>query len=401
MRRAIVVVVVLGCAYVIVQLVRPDPPVSAMTNTISKTIPGTPVPPPWPSEGEAAIGVEGSGLLSVHGRQMPTPLASITKLMTAYVVLHDHPLAGRTSGPVITINERDVATYEKDRATGDSVVAVSQGERLNELQALEALLIPSGDNIANLLARWDAGSERAFVARMNATAKLLGLVDTRYTDASGVTTGSVSTASAQARLAMADMAIPVFRSVIDMPQVTLPVAGVQYNVNAELGTDGIVGIKTGWTPSAGGCFVFAAQATIDGRTRTIVGAVLHQLATLAQPSPLMAAFNASTALLAGIKKTLEQDTVVHRGETLGHLDVPWGRPVGLKAAHAAIVIGMPGEHVRGAVELRRPMTSSLRADRPVGSLVIRLGEERVIVPVDAARALPSPPIPWRLTNTNL
>ena len=172
--------------------------------------------------------------------------------MTAYLVLVAHPLRRGAGGPQIVVKPADVAVYQADVAAGDSVVAVRAGERLTERQALEALLLPSGNNIATLLARWDAGSERAFVARMNARAGALGLAHTHYTDASGVQPGTQSTAADQVRLAMLAIQVPVFRQIVAMGQVTLPVAGRQHNLDKLLGTDGIVGIKTGTTSQAGG-----------------------------------------------------------------------------------------------------------------------------------------------------
>jgi len=70
-------------------------------------------------------------------------------------------------------------------------------EQLTELQALQALLLPSANNIAAVLARWDGGSAGRFVARMNATARSLGMTHTRYTDPSGYDDATVSTAADQ------------------------------------------------------------------------------------------------------------------------------------------------------------------------------------------------------------
>ena len=80
---------------------------------------------------------------------------------------------------------------------------------------------------------------------MNARARSLGLRSTRYADASGADPATVSTAGDQFRLTLRALQVPAFRQIVAMPQVTLPVAGVAYNVNAGLGHDGIVGVKTG------------------------------------------------------------------------------------------------------------------------------------------------------------
>jgi serine-type D-Ala-D-Ala carboxypeptidase (penicillin-binding protein 5/6) len=395
---AVIVIVLAAVAYVVVQLVRPVPPVQASGVTLTPTMPGTPVSLGWPAQGQAAVGVEGTGLLAQDGPQTETPLASVTKLMTAYLVLRDHPLAKTASGPNVTVTPTDVTTYETDQAQGDSVVAVTPGEQLNELQLLEALLIPSGDNIATLLAVWDAGSEQAFVAKMNATARQLGLRDTHYADASGVTPSTESTAAAQVRLAMADMAMPAFRAVVAMPQATLPVAGVVYNVDAELGKDGIIGVKTGYTTQAGGCFVFAATTKVDGRTRTVVGAVLHQEATATQPSPLTAAFDASSALLTSTEHGLEQDTVVRSGEVLGHIRAPWGPSVALKATRSVTLIGLAGARVRTAVDVPATVTPPVADSQRLGSAVVQLGDQRVTVPLATSGTLPGASLSWRLTD---
>ncbi|MGH8980769.1 MAG: D-alanyl-D-alanine carboxypeptidase family protein [Acidimicrobiales bacterium] len=396
---AVVLLVVAAALFVVVQLVvRSTPPITATDVPITATISGAQTALVWPSQGEAAIGVEGAGPLDSSGPQTATPLASVTKLMTAYLVLHDHPLSGTSNGPDIPITTAAVSTYEQDVSYGDSVVPVVSGEQLTERQALEALLIPSGDNIATLLATWDAGSEAAFVAKMNSTATQLGLTDTHYADASGVAPGSQSNAESQVRLAIDDMENSVFKSIVDMAQVTLPIAGVQYNVDAELGKNGIVGIKTGYTTSAGGCFVFAANATVDGKQQTVVGAVLHQLGTSTQPSALTSAFDASTALLASATAAVHQATVVHAGQVVGRLSAPWTKTVSLETTRSVTMTGLAGQKVTSSVVLPSSIDAPLRAHEKVGKVVLRLGDQRVTVPLETSRALPPASLTWRLSD---
>src|SRR5439155_27299219 len=129
--------------------------------------------------------------------------------------------------------------------------------------------LPSANNIAVALARWDAGSEEGFVARMNAAARSLGMTHTRYTDPSGYDDATVSTAADQLRLVDRAMGLPVFASIVATPSATLPVAGTVRNTNRLLGYDGFVGIKTGSDDAAGGCFAFRAIRWIDGKRTTI------------------------------------------------------------------------------------------------------------------------------------
>lgn len=393
----VALIVLAAIVYVVVQLVRPVPVATDTASSATVTLPGTAPSFAWPAGGQAAIGVEGAGLLAVHGATAQTPLASVTKLMTAYLILHDHPLGATDQGPDIPVGTTAVAIYQRDLAAGESVVAVQAGEQLTELQALEALLIPSGDNIATLLATWDAGSATAFVAKMNAAATTLGLHDTHYVDTSGVQPGSASTAGTQVKLAMVDMRDATFANVVGMAQVTLPVAGLQYNVDSQLGKNGIVGVKTGWTPTAGGCFVFAAKTTISGKPATVVGAVLHQVATQTAPSALTNAFSAAQTLLASVRG-VERADVVHAGAVLGHLDAPWATPVPLEATRGVSVTGVAGEQVRVEVELPSKVKTPIAAHTRFGTAVVTAGPRRVRVPLETARALPGVSLTWRLTN---
>ncbi|MFL5964525.1 MAG: D-alanyl-D-alanine carboxypeptidase family protein [Gaiellaceae bacterium] len=229
----------------------------------------------WPAHAQAAVQI---GQSQVHDgpNQHAAAIASVAKVMTAYLVLRDHPLRPGQDGPTITLTDADVADTDRRRAQRESVVSIAAGEQLTERQALQALLLPSANNIAAVLARWDAGSAGRFVARMNATARSLGMTHTRYTDPSGYDDATVSTAADQVRLVDRAMRLPVFASIVATPSATLPVAGTVHNTNTLLGHDGFVGVKTGSTAAAGGCFVFRAIRWIDGKRTAITGVVLGQ-----------------------------------------------------------------------------------------------------------------------------
>jgi D-alanyl-D-alanine carboxypeptidase (penicillin-binding protein 5/6) len=229
----------------------------------------------WPAHGQAAVQL-GESQVQAGPNQHAAAIASVAKVMTAYLVLRDHPLRLGQDGPTITLTDADVADTDRRRGQHESVVSIAAGEQLTELQALQALLLPSANNIAAALARWDAGSADRFVARMNATARSLGMTRTRYTDPSGYDDATVSTAADQMRLVDRAMRLPVFASIVATPSATLPVAGAVHNTNTLLGYDGFVGVKTGSTAAAGGCFAFRAIRWIDGKRTTITGVVLGQ-----------------------------------------------------------------------------------------------------------------------------
>jgi serine-type D-Ala-D-Ala carboxypeptidase (penicillin-binding protein 5/6) len=233
----------------------------------------------WPTDGVSAADISGIGVTDGPGATRPVPIASVAKLMTAYVILQDHPLPAGGSGPDITVEPSEAAAYPSQARDGDSLVAVAAGEEISERHALEALLLPSADNIAWILARWDAGSQAAFTAKMNATARRLGMTGTSYTDASGLDSSTTSTAADQVRLGMAAMQVPALAAITAMPMAVVPVAGAIRNTNTLLGQDGIVGLKTGSTQAAGGCILIAAWQQESGRKTLIVAAIFGQPGT--------------------------------------------------------------------------------------------------------------------------
>jgi serine-type D-Ala-D-Ala carboxypeptidase (penicillin-binding protein 5/6) len=273
----------------------------------------------WPAHGQAAFVQTGQSQVHAGPNQHAAPIASVAKVMTAYLVLRDHPLGPGQDGPTITLTDADVADTDRRRGQRESVVSIAVGERLTELQALQALLLPSANNIAAVLARWDAGSAGRFVARMNATARSLGMTQTRYTDPSGYDDATVSTAADQVRIVDQAMRLPVFASIVATPSATLPVAGTVHNTNTMLGHDGFVGVKTGSDDAAGGCFAFRAIRWIDGKRTTITGVVLGQPGH-DQIAAGLAAADAMVNRLAGhpVVPDLRQRTLPLRPAPRGH-----------------------------------------------------------------------------------
>ena len=248
-------------------------PAASSATAAADTAPASTV---WPVSGQAAFIREGQSQIQAGPNQHAAPIASVAKVMTAYLVLRDHPLRLGQDGPSIALTDADVADTDRRLAQGESVVPVASGEQLTERQALQALLLPSANNIAAVLARWDAGSVERFVARMNAAARSLGMSRTRYTDPSGYDDATVSTAADQVRVVDRAMGLPVLASIVATPSATLPVAGTVHNTNTLLGRNGFVGVKTGSTDAAGGCFAFRAIRWIGGKRTTITGVVLGQ-----------------------------------------------------------------------------------------------------------------------------
>jgi D-alanyl-D-alanine carboxypeptidase (penicillin-binding protein 5/6) len=230
-------------------------------------------PAGWPLRGQAAF-VLGNDRPAASPHQQPVAIASLAKVMTAYLTLKRYPLNGAQDGFTITVTDEEAQATADDAAEAQSVVAVRPGELLTERQLLEGLLIPSGNNIAQMLAALVAGSETSFVAEMNSEARALGMGHTLYTDPSGFDPSTVSSAADQLRVLQRAMSFPVFRQIVSMPSVTLPVAGTLRNFNPLI-PEGYAG-KTGSDSAAGGCLAFFTRVKVGGRRQTAVGVVLGQ-----------------------------------------------------------------------------------------------------------------------------
>jgi serine-type D-Ala-D-Ala carboxypeptidase (penicillin-binding protein 5/6) len=395
---ALCLAIVGAVAFVTVQLLQPAPALSFTANAPPlRALPGARPRPAWPARAEAVVGTPGTGILATHGGTRPRPIASLAKIMTAYVVLRDHPLRPGQAGPRLAVTSADVAAYRRDVRQGQSVVKVAAGERLTERDALAALLIPSGNNIAGLMATWDAGSQAAFVAKMNRQGRSLGLHGTHYADPSGVDPATVSTAADQFRLAVRALRLPVLRQIVALSQFQLPVAGLVYNVNSGLGHLGIDGIKTGSTSQAGGCLVFSARRTTAGRPTRVVGAVLGVPATAGQPSELAGVITVSERLLRSVGGDLKRVHIVRPGAVLGRVRTAWGAATAAVAATGVTATGWPGMPARVTVTAL-PLHSGIRPGQHVARATVTVGGSVSHIWLNARRSVPAPSLSWRLAQ---
>jgi serine-type D-Ala-D-Ala carboxypeptidase (penicillin-binding protein 5/6) len=262
-----------------------SPHASKASNDPPKSVPTTPIQ--WPGHGQAAVAISGGALIGSSGGRQPVPIASLAKMMTAYLVLRDHPRVD--DGFSLTITPAIVSDTAARRRRGESVVAVRAGEILTEQQALTAILLPSANNIAVALAARDAGSVTAFVDKMNRVARGLAMTQTQYTDPSGYDPATVSTALDQLRLTSVVMHLPAFARLVALRAADLPVVGRVRNTNTLVGRDGFIGTKTGSDTAAGGCLAFAVERRRGSATALVFGVVLGQRGGALIPAALAAA----------------------------------------------------------------------------------------------------------------
>jgi D-alanyl-D-alanine carboxypeptidase (penicillin-binding protein 5/6) len=178
-----------------------------------------------------------------------------------------------------------------------------------------------------------------------------------------------------------------------MPQVTLPVAGLIYNSNFNLGHDGIVGIKTGSDADAGGCVLFAAQKTVGGETLTLVGAVFGQAGT----SPITTALNDVENLVNAAYGTLRTFRALPVGHLVGQIVAPWGPSVPVTASTLHAINGWPGLTVPIKVHVGA-LPSALSSGARVGVLSFDLGSPSIDLILRTPHPLRRPSALWQATR---
>jgi serine-type D-Ala-D-Ala carboxypeptidase (penicillin-binding protein 5/6) len=242
----------------------------------------------WAELANAATGANLWSRSSVSQR----PMGSITKVMTAYVVIKAGGL-----NRVITVPKGIVAYDKKYDA---STAGLVPGEKLTALQLLYAMMLPSGCDAAYALAYAYGGGWAGFLARMNAAASQLGLSKTHFSDFSGLPNPGQYTTYSTARdligLGRAAMKLPLLAQIVATRSYSVAAgsghrAHTWKNLNLLLARyPGAMGIKTGFTAAAGQCLLFEARRG----SKTLIGVVLHSSSSV---TDLSAAVNDAIRLL--------------------------------------------------------------------------------------------------------
>ncbi|WP_324776939.1 D-alanyl-D-alanine carboxypeptidase [Streptomyces kunmingensis] len=387
-------VLLLIVVFAVVQVVRPLPdPTLELTAQESVSFEGGKPSVPWPGQGQAAMDVNGIGTFGTSGDQKPVPIASIAKVMTVYLVLRDHPMKTGEKGENIPVDAAAEKHYETGKAGNESVVRVSEGQKITEYEALQAVMLPSANNVAKLLARWDTGesSESAFVEKMNKTAKELGMKNTTYTDPSGLDKTTVSTAEDLVKLGRAAMENPVFKEISRQPSYVDLNGEKQTNFFGLVPTVAI-GIKTGTTTAAGGNILFAAEKQVGGKTQTIIGAALGQYGRNGTAN-IDEVTGVVRKLIESGQSALTAKTIVKKGDVVGRVDDGLGGTTPVVATKDVSAVGWSGLTVRLQLDGKKGETipHTAKAGTEVGVLSVGDGKnDAVEVPVALQKDLAEP-----------
>ncbi|WP_406241045.1 serine hydrolase [Streptomyces anulatus] len=375
-------VLLLLIVFAIVQVMRPLPePSLELTAKPTYTFEGGETKLSWPGQGQSAVMVDGVGSLGSEGAQKPAPIASVAKVMTAYVILQEHPLKGDEEGETITVDQK---AEDESKRPDESTAPLTKGQQLSQRQMLQLLMIPSGNNAARLLARWDAGSEDAFIDKMNDAAKKLGMTGSTYTDPSGLEKTTVSTATDQLKLAQAVMRNEVFRGIVDMPEIEIEgIDGKIYNNNNLLLQPGVSGIKTGSSTPAGGNLLWSANTKVDGKVLWIYGAVMGQQAGTGRVyDSLELSLQNSLKLIKDAQEAATSATVVKKGDVVGYVDNGFGGQTPVVATKNLKAVGWSGLEVELKVtDNGKGIDHAAKAGSEVGMVTVGTGTGKVTAPV--------------------
>ena len=378
--------------YLPLTLLAPLTPVDAVVQPYAA--PTQPVSiPTMPGFGASAIGAVGfPGLLANAGSTDPLPIASITKVVTALVVLDAKPLAAGEQGPEITMTSVDEGFYDTQLALNGSIKPVHSGQVITQFQLLEVMLIASANNYAQSLATWAFGSEGDFLIAARAWLDRNGLVHTTVTDPTGVQPSNTSSVADLVEIAKLAVAHPVVAAITATASAEIPEVGAVANTNHLLGIDGVDGIKTGTLDEAGACLLFSADYAVGTRMVTIVGVALG--------GPDHPTVDASVrSLLETALPGFHEVTLAADGEKFGSYETAWGDTADAVAASEQVAVMWSNSPVTALVHLDTVSTAEAGTD--VGDATFTVGDQSMTIDLVLDRTIDDPGPWWRLGNPAL
>lgn len=351
-----------------------------------------------PAGGSSAIALDGGSgtvtALGTSGSAESVPIASITKTVTALVVLDAMPIPEGGDGPGVTMTETDAQYLRDTIAVGGSWASVYPGQVLSERELIEIMMLESANNYSLTLTTWAFGSIAAYLDAAAAWLAENGLNATAVVDTSGLDPGSRSSTADLMRLASLALADPVLAPIVGTASVELPQLGAVDNTNDLLGTDGIDGVKTGTTDEAGFCLLFSADVVVGDRTVPLVGAVLGA----ASEDELHAAVLALLRSAVGGFQTVQLATA---GEVVGSYTTAWGSSADIVTTESLSTLVWSATTVDESSEASALESADAGAEVGTARYTVAgvaLDGTEFTVPLALGGDLAGPDAGWRLAN---
>lgn len=392
-KRTLLLFIVLSSLYVGWCLLRPMPEIKpeyvAQQNLRS---PATQFA--WPKKGQSSVGLLGSSQIENYGPQNKAPIASVAKVITALVVLDKKPLKLGEQGPVITLGPEDEARYKNYQANDGSVTPAAAGEKITEYQMLQAMMLPSANNMSDSLAIWAFGSIEDYTKAANQYLASHGLNDTIVSgDASGLNPATVSTSKDLVKLGNLAMKNPVLASIVGQQTATgIPLTSIVKNVNFLLGNSNIVGIKTGNSDQAGGVFLSASLINPNDKPVTIITSV-------EQSDNLYSALSTSLSLIKSVQSGFKTITIVNKHQVIARYKIPWGGEIKAITTNELKTKSL-AKYEPSYTNNVSSISAKNRAGDKVGSVVLNnsLINKTKIVDIILDSSPTKPSVKWKLTH---
>lgn len=347
----------------------------------------------FPGYGGSAIGAVGfDGVLAHAGSTAPLPMASITKLVTALVVLQVKPLAAGAEGPKITMTSADVALYHHYLSVDGQVVTVKSGDVFTEHELLQLALIHSANNYATSLALWAFGSMDAYLSAAKTWIAAHRLTSMTITDPTGLDITDVASTADLLQLGKLALADPVLAPIVGTPSITIHDVGTLANTNTLLGYDGIEGIKTGTLNDAGSNLLFAARHRVGSATVVIIGVVLGGSTHQAVDSDIR-------SLLTGVLGGFHQLDLAQKGDAFASYTTEWGQTISAVAEKSASLVTWGDAKVTASVTAS-PVATGAKG-QAVGTATFTSEGHAVSVPLVLSTTVDDPGPGWRLVHPGL
>lgn len=353
-----------------------------------------------PADGAAALAVAGAdeylgpeaaGVWLTTGDAGPRSIASVSKLITALVVLDAHPLSSATDpGPTITFDKADHDLYDKYYVMGATIAAMPTGTAMSLRDALATMLIPSASNYAEAVSTWAFGSQGAFVRAARDWLAAQGLSGTTIVEPTGISPRNTSTPGDLMAIARLAAANPAVAQIAATPTLTVTGPGAMRNTNSLLGQDGITGLKTGNLGE--GAFSLLYTATVDagiGRPLSVTGVVLDGFSRESVDRDVR-------ATLDSLRGGFHDVPVASEGQEVGVLTAPWGATARLVIAESASILTWSDTPITATMQLAAPATYTDGEYAGVVSWVA--GPNTVSAEVRLEGAIEPPTTWWRLTH---
>jgi len=383
----------LAIIYAVTTLVAPLP-AAAVTLSASggdgTTLTQSPAALVMPGFGESAIAADGFGTLATAGPQDQVPIASITKTITALVILDAKPLTDAAdSGPIITFTQADIDILQQTQAEQGSFGLLPDSMQLSEKDALTEMLVVSANNYATSLATWAYGSVDAYLVAATAWLAAHGLTGTILDDTSGISSGSRSTPADLLSIGSLVMANPALAKIVGTASTTIPGVGAIESTNALLGESGVNGIKTGTTLDAGATLLYSAVLPVGSQSVHVIGVVLG-----AETHEQLDA--AVRALLTSVQASFHEVVVSTADQFIGDARTVWGASAHIAATESVSRIVYSDTPITVTPALATLRSGSSGAS--VGALHVSIGKESINIPLALTTPLDDPGPGWRLTH---